>query len=270
MGSGRARPTEATVTRLLAAVLAAVLLSPATPARALGPEDEVTGPAGAPGAVIVIHGGNWVGGDPALVEGARAYARRFDDAWQVHNVDHRSGRAALGDLLAVVDALRAERGPRFPICVVGGSAGGYWALMLAERRALTCAIAESAPTNLLTLDPSVRDLVTAVFGRDERTLARWSPALHAARLRAPVLLVYAENDPLVAPDQAAAVLEQAPHARLLLLPAGDRGLWHVHSPVDAAALRTAIAAERQLVAESMGRVVAGAHEPIPPRGNPGA
>jgi dienelactone hydrolase len=43
------------------------------------------------------------------------------------------------------DRLRAQVGPRTPICAVGTSAGGQLALMLATRRDLACMISEDGP-----------------------------------------------------------------------------------------------------------------------------
>jgi dienelactone hydrolase len=247
----------------LAVILVALLLTGCGHASAHLPP-EVTGPANASGAVIVIHGGGWIGGKHALVSDARDLARRFSGNWRVYNVDYRSGSGALEDLTAVVDAVRAEHGRNFPVCAAGQSAGGHWALTLAEHRELACVVAEAAPTNLLTLGPEAQRMAMAAFGSDRRDLARWSPALHADALRAPALLVNAESDALVGVDQAQALAAVAPNARVLVLPTGDGGLWQVHTTVDANAQRGAIAEEQRFVAESLQAWVASRQTAVAP------
>ena len=249
LGSGADYRSMRAVVALLSLLLLGAVL--ATPASAR-PYVERTGPEDAPGAVIVLRGGGWVGDQPWKVQATRATARRFAGRWLTLNTDYRSTAAGFDDVLALYDYLRAERGPDFPICVWGSSAGGTWALLLAQQRDVACTIAEAAPTDLRSVGPFLAPAVDWAFGSDPAVLARYSPAAHAADTHGPVLLVDAEPDLIVPRAQSDAFLAGAPDARLLMLPAGDGQLLHAHAAVDSAALQAAWDAEVAFVAGVMG------------------
>jgi acetyl esterase/lipase len=236
--------------RRVALVLLLALVAPAS--AAARPYVERTGPEDAPGAVIVLRGGGWVGDQPWKVAATRATARRFAAHWLTLNTDYRSTAAGFDDVVALYDYLRAERGPDFPICVWGSSAGGTWALLLAQQRDVACTIAEAAPTDLRTIGPFLQPAVNWAFGTDPAVLERYSPAARAADTHGPVLLVDAEPDLIVARDQADAFLAGAPDARLLMLPAGDGKLLHAHAAVDSGALTAAWDAEVAFVQSVLG------------------
>ncbi len=237
------------VLRLLVLALALACLLPAgASARAYV---ERTGPEDAAGAVIVLRGGGWVGDQPMRVVATRQTARRFSARWLTLNSDYRSTAEGFDDVLDLYDALRAERGPRFPICVWGASAGGTWALLLAQQRDVACTIAEAAPTDLRTVNPFLRPAVDWAFGRDPAVLERYSPAAHAADTHGPVLLVDADPDLIIGRGQPDAFLAGAPDARQIRLPTGDGGLRHVHAAVDSAALAAAWEEEAAFVASAL-------------------
>jgi len=245
---------------LLAAIAAAMLLT--LPATATAYQAEQSGPINAPGAVLVVHGGAWLGNVPGQVAEARPYAERFHATNLTLNVDYRSGAQGAQDILEQFDALQATD-PTRPVCVIGYSVGGFWALWLAQHRDVACTIAEAAPTNLLTISPYLAPYASQAFGYNAQTLADWSPALHTADTHGRVLLVNAENDNLITPDQPRHIIDGVPGSQLIMLPAGDRSLYHVHSPVDGAALRQAIDIERAFVRDSQGSWRAAHAAPAP-------
>jgi len=233
--------------RLLAAALLALslacLICWSAPAHAVLPT-ETYGPApsDAAAAMLVIHGGGWQGGALDQMTMARSYAQRYADTTGMlaRSIDYPSnGPAGYQAVISDYDELRAQLGPDKPICATGYSAGGHLALMLAQVRDVACVIADGAPTNLITISPYIRPFVSAAFGYDLGVLRQYSPVFHTDQIRAPVLMINAANDPVIVQDQYEPFVSALPNTELIVLDAGDRSLWHVHSSVDGNQLRGA-------------------------------
>lgn len=203
-------------------------------------KNNTTSPAAGPranssplGWVMVIHGGGWqmVGRDEVASEN---YTVGFVTSlgWAAENVDYRKGEHSLADVLAAYDALRAEVGSQLPICLVGHSAGGNLALLVAEhRRSVACVISEAGPTDLMTFrhqkaypttvteDGEVigpewgyKHYIVPSFGVDPKVLREWSPVHRAGAINASVLLGASTHDPWI-PQRQMAELRHAMHDR---------------------------------------------------------
>jgi pimeloyl-ACP methyl ester carboxylesterase len=188
------------------------------------------------GLIMVIHGGGWRGLSPALTADVVPAARSYNRLGYATVVpDYRAGAAGVADIDRFYRRARRAMGPKVPICAVGGSAGGHLALVLAARHPdLRCVIAQAAPTDLVALNQSSRlghTLPALQFGSGR--LDALSPARHARRMKARLLLVYAANDPYVPLDQGREMARARPGARLIVL--GPGRAQFVHSKVDAAA-----------------------------------
>lgn len=176
---------------------------------------EVGAPASGPvkRVMLVIHGGGWFQVGQGMLNTEHDNVQQWRKAgWQTVNTTYRACRRSFDDVLTTYDAVRAHVGPQIPICIKGDSAGGQLALMIAARRSdVACVIAGGAPTDLWTIKPqgvtaglgaqagTVRGLALAAFGR--KRLVELSPASNVAAIRARVLLVQAQNDMLVPPQQ---------------------------------------------------------------------
>jgi dipeptidyl aminopeptidase/acylaminoacyl peptidase len=229
--------------------LCALLLMVFAPACGAAPADpKIDRPAGTPrGIVLVIHGGAWrkVGRD--AVASMRGEARRFRRrGWITHVIDHRRLHRSYGDVQAYFDRLR-RRHPRTRICAYGTSSGGHLALMLAQRRpSLSCVIAVGAPSDLVRWPAAYRGVDAALTRLDRRvSLARWSPARHAAQIRQPALLVHDPADGVVPYAQSARLARALPRGRLVALCPGP--IAYVHTRVAVDCLRRAFRAEAALL-----------------------
>lgn len=190
-------------------------------------------------AVVVIHGGSWGGSAPELIARAATVAALLPArGWAAVVAAYRAGPGGLEDLLIQYDDLR-RRLPGTPICLVGESAGGHLALMIAARRSsVRCVINEAGPTDLAGLrsgpspSPAGYEIAARVFG--EQNLGRWSPIRSAGRIRAHIFQVVAANDRLVPPIQGERLNALVRHGTLRVLNPGST--FFVHSTVDAAQL----------------------------------
>ena len=190
------------------------------------------------GTILLFHKGGWAAEGAAAVRALRPVAERFRAwGWRALAATYRNGRAGLEDIRTTFD-YAASRFGNAPICAYGESSGGYWALRLAmERPRLRCVIIAAAPTDLPAWPSEVRDpstrayverTLSAVFGRARATLARESPArTWRSGTRVRLILLYAEDDPLVPPAQGIAMHHRARGSVLLRLAAGS--LPWVHS-----------------------------------------
>lgn len=190
------------------------------------------------GLVILIHGGGWRGIDPEAFRQTLAVATLVQRlGYATLTVDYRQGAAGIADVNSFYREARRRVGPHLPICAYGSSAGGHIGLMLAvENPDLNCVIDLAGPTDLPALrrdghGSAAYDIALHAFGAD--TLARLSPALHAASINAKLLLVYAKDDPLVPVAQAREMARADPRAQLIVLPPGRAGFVHtgVGAPV---------------------------------------
>jgi acetyl esterase/lipase len=179
------------------------------------------------GSVMVIHGGGWqsVGREEVASEdGTATFVTHL--GWAADNIDYRKGEHSLPDVLATYDALRRRVGSKTPICLLGDSAGGNLALLVAEHRSsASCVISGAGPTDLVRFakqkahqptNPLVaiytpawafEQYIVTSFGISPTILSGWSPADHAADLHVPVLLGASTYDPLVSLHQMAELRE---------------------------------------------------------------
>lgn len=211
--------------------------------------------------VINLHGGGWymTGREVALSERpyAHAWATR---GWTAVNASYRPHRRALPDALALYDRLRRHVGRTTPICLAGTSSGGHLALMVAvHRRDVACVVARGAPTDLVGIHrqsvrhpggqltrsgpKQLRRMAVEAFGR--RNLGAMSPARHAGRIRARVLLAIGERDALVPWPQATRMAQAVPNARVMRL-AWAREVEWVHTAITRAAFDDVVQAELAL------------------------
>jgi pimeloyl-ACP methyl ester carboxylesterase len=108
--------------------------------------------------------------------------------------------------------------------------------MLAVRHPdLACVIDLAGPTDLpaLKANPAAYRLATDAFGT--AALAQFSPALHAGSIKARLMLVFAQDDPLVPVAQGHVMARADPNAQLIVLPPGPAAFIHtgVGAPVEA-------------------------------------
>jgi dipeptidyl aminopeptidase/acylaminoacyl peptidase len=182
-----------------------------------------------PGAVVILlHGGGWQP-NPAGYRTQVAYGKLIS-AGGVATVAVGYGPGAAG-LRQIEDVFSDARRcfPDVPICAIGDSAGGNLALMLAAREPeLACVIGRAAPTDLTSLPAQGGDeahqLAVDAFGA--RGLQRFSPVRHVDAINARVLLIMAENDPLVPAAQGRELKEALPSTDLVVLRPGPVPFVH--------------------------------------------
>jgi dipeptidyl aminopeptidase/acylaminoacyl peptidase len=189
--------------------------------------------------VLVVHSGPWSrdtwGFEPVVqwlanrgylavqvnFRGSLGFGRQFLDAG-----DREWGGAMQADLFDTIEHLVAAGwvDPR-RVGVFGESYGGYAALLAAllAPQSISCAVALSAPTNLLNLVGSIpahwrgqRSMLYRRVGhpvRDRELLWSRSPIAHGDHLTVPVLIAYGANDPRISRTDTEAFLKvtgQAP------------------------------------------------------------
>jgi dipeptidyl aminopeptidase/acylaminoacyl peptidase len=176
------------------------------------------------GVVMLIHGGGWQPSEPGYEE-QKANAKVVQgQGYATVAIGYDAGARGFQQIVDVYREARA-RYPGLPICATGISAGGHLALMLATREPdLDCVVTLSAPTDLTTLgkqDPQgdeAYQAAIAAFGRAQ--LAKFSPVRYADRIRAKVLMIEAEDDPIDPVGQGRELARALPGAQLLVLPPG--------------------------------------------------
>ena len=176
------------------------------------------------GVVMLIHGGGWERSYSGYEE-QRENAENFQDkGYATVAIGYDEGAKGFRQVVATYKEAR-RRYPDLPICASGLSAGGHLALMLATREPdLDCAIALAAPTDLTSLaeqDPEGDEAYKAAvraFGRNR--LAEYSPIRYADRIKARVLLMVAEDDPVAPVAQVEEFARMLPRSELLVLPPG--------------------------------------------------
>ncbi len=212
---------------------------------------------GAPaGVVILLHGGGWHPNPAGFEQQKQAAEILNDQGYATANVGYGEGRTGVRQVYDVYEQVR-KRYPELPICASGISAGGHLAMMLATReRDLACVVNFVGPFDLTTVkdqdeegDEGYKEAVAA-FGKDG--LAKFSPSTYADRIKAKILMVLAETDPVTPVEQGAQLERAIPDAELLVLPDGPVEAWWGHGATvqpDAQAL----AAERiqSFLAESV-------------------
>lgn len=202
--------------------------------------------------IILVHGGGWLGIDPVAFKDTLAVATLIQRlGYETLTVEYRHGAQGVDDVDAAYRRARRKVGPHLPICAFGSSAGGHISLMLAVRNPdLNCVVDLAGPSDLPALrrDPhgkAAYKVALQAFGTGP--LAELSPALHAGSIKAKLLLVYAQNDPLVPVSQGHMMAQADPQAQLVVLPPGHSGFIHtgVGAPVSASGVNTAALAKAQ-------------------------
>jgi dipeptidyl aminopeptidase/acylaminoacyl peptidase len=188
---------------------------------------------GTPRAVVMlIHGGGWQRSDPGYEE-QKANAKTFQNrGYATVAIGYDEGAKGFRQVVDVYEQAR-QRYPSLPICASGVSAGANLALMLATREPeLDCVLALSAPTDLTSLakqdpegDEAYQAAVTA-FGKDQ--LAKFSPVRYVDSIKAKVLLIAAEGDPIVPAGQGRELARALPGSELLVLPPGPVHVQWAH------------------------------------------
>jgi acetyl esterase/lipase len=208
--------------------------------------------------LMFVHGGGWGGFDLPFVNLYRRTGRSLRSiGYATATLDFRAGGAGIDDIQRSYRRIRRLVGPATPVCALGDSSGGHAALMLATREpGLDCVVALGAPTDLTDLSGApeagtIRDLAERAFGADH--LADFSPLLHARAIRASLMLVSVETDPLIAPDQALRMARAVPGTQVRILPPGDAPF--VHANAAEASVQAYLAARKRF----FGRVVLAKH-----------
>jgi acetyl esterase/lipase len=209
------------------------------------------------GWVMVIHGGSWIFVGPKATRTKLGPTYFNPRGWGVYSIDYRPGKRSFWDAVAAYDHLRAKVGYRIPVCVLGLSAGGQLALLVAAvRPSVSCVISEAGPTDLSRIasqpaftapgkPPST--VVPQAFARATKrwvfqNLWRWSPVRLAHLMHMPVLLGGSSWDQII--PEAAQMREfkaARPATKTLLLAGGpdkdtSSPLWFVHAGITRSAL----------------------------------
>jgi acetyl esterase/lipase len=235
----------------------------------------VTSPAGTPPGralptVVLVHGGPWVRGTYWEWEGlaqflaSRGYRVLEPEfrgstgyGWAHHEAGWRQwGRAMQDDLADAVDWAVAQKLTDRPrVCIAGASYGGYAALMGVVRHPelFRCAAAWVAVTEPRLLfehryDSDTTDEIREITlprrladpDRDAKLLREISPVVQAARIRAPLLLAWGEEDrrvPLVHGRRLQQALREAGHSthEVAVYPGEGHAWLRIETHVDFAA-----------------------------------
>ena len=168
-------------------------------------------------AVLMIHGGGWMGGDKAgLSQRCRALAAR---GYTVVNINYRlvngepdhswpaaldDARQALGWIRANADTLEVDAAR---VGVMGDSVGGELALFLGaggRHSGVRCTVVESGPVDLLTAPSFTAKIDPMVFTAKpiEDAYRSASPVYTITHASAPTMVVHGRADELVPFSQA--------------------------------------------------------------------
>lgn len=205
------------------------------------------------GTVVLIHGGGWTAHGRDATRSMLSIAGDVSGwGYRAISIDYAPGRAGLADVLSQLDRIHATHRHE-PVCVLGVSSGGHWALMAGAYRSwISCVIALIAPTDLVAPvvfapQSTLAQLASAAFGG---ALAAYSPLRVADRIRGRVLLVNGVDDPVVPLAQGIVMhLALGWRSQLVVLPHGDVA-WG-HSATTAQALTRLSATERAWLAATM-------------------
>lgn len=167
---------------------------------------------------------------------------------------YRAGAQGIRDGEMFYRLARKRVGPKLPICALGLSAGGHIAMMLATMDPrLACVVDVAGPADLpaLAKQPGGTfgyQLAVKAFGTGQ--LTAYSPALHARSIRAKLLMLFAQNDPIVPVAQGQDMARALPGSQLIILPPGP--VPFVHSGVAASPYQTALKTVETFVAQATG------------------
>jgi hypothetical protein len=226
------------------------------------------------GVMLLIHGGGWSAYGSGHVAPLRGAADRWRArGWRTLNLSYRSCELAMDDVKWFYDRARSLWGSELPYCVLGESAGGNLALLLAAKRSsVSCVINQAGITNGETLgDQGAYDVNT---GGSQTKGPRWVyNSLMAAvgvhnvywysavnfHIQARVLSATAERDPLIPLDQATglreSMLARDPNAYsdVMTLGVGSATKFAGHAGVSQDALDDYYRHEEELVAPLVGQ-----------------
>jgi alpha-beta hydrolase superfamily lysophospholipase len=182
------------------------------------------------GVVILLHGGGWQP-NPLAYEAEMPLAEVLQKrGFATVVVGYGEGERGFREVEGIYEKVK-KRYPKLPVCVHGISAGGTLGLMLAAQESgLTCVVGLVTPTDLTTIEDqggrTVHDLAVTAFGAD--ALSEWSPALVANQIRAQVLLLPAQTDPVVPIEQAREFVQKRPSTELYVIPDGPTPVDYLH------------------------------------------
>jgi dipeptidyl aminopeptidase/acylaminoacyl peptidase len=173
--------------------------------------------------IILPHGGPWARDSWGFDSWVQMLAR---DGYAVLQMNYRGSggygkswrEASLGDWggLPYTDtldglkwAVEQKHGDPARVCVVGGSFGGYLALLAGMRdsASIQCVVSVAGVSDLRELKSDSTffthfQLVDEMVGKDAAKLRADSPRLHASQFAVPVLLIHGAEDWTVEPDQS--------------------------------------------------------------------
>jgi dipeptidyl aminopeptidase/acylaminoacyl peptidase len=182
------------------------------------------------GVVMLLPGGGWQPNKTAYL-GLIPTAEELQSlGFATVVVGYGEGATGFQDVKQAYEKTR-QRYPGLPICAQGVSAGGNLALMLAAREpGLTCVVGLATPTDLTALKDQggdeAYDMAVTAFGEDQ--LANWSPIRYADRIKAKVLLINGENDPVDPVEQGREFARKRPQTELVILPEGSVPVPSLH------------------------------------------
>jgi acetyl esterase/lipase len=208
------------------------------------------------GVVMLLHGGGWQPSDRGFLQQKENAVTLNDEGYATVAVGYAGGATGFTQVKQVYRQAR-KRYPNLPICVSGISSGGHLGLMLATQEPdLACVINLSGPVDLTTLAKQDEDAdegyraAVAAFGKD--ALKKYSPIRLADRIKARVLMIVAEDDPVNPVEQADELERALPSAEVLVLPKGPEKLPFAHfGGVEPEAIEVALERELDFLSESM-------------------
>jgi acetyl esterase/lipase len=210
------------------------------------------------GVVMLLHGGAWQRSDSGYQDQKSNAKYVQEQGYATVAVGYDEGAKGFQQVVDVYKAAR-QRYPGLPVCATGISAGGHLALMLAVREPdLECVVTLSAPTDLTTLAEQDRhgdeaaQAAVAAFGQGQ--LGMFSPVRYADRIKAKVLLIEAQTDPIDPPEQGRELARALPGAELLVLPPGPvHAEWTHFGGVQQNAQNIVIQREFEFLEEALNR-----------------
>jgi dipeptidyl aminopeptidase/acylaminoacyl peptidase len=182
------------------------------------------------GVVILLHGGGWQPSRDGYEAEMPTAAQLQQLGYATVVIGYDAGATGFQEIRRVYSQVR-RRYHGLPTCVHGFSAGGNLGLMLAAREpGINCVLGIAAPTDLTALrqqgGTEAHDLAARAFGEDQ--LSNWSPVHYAGQIKAKVLLIAAQDDPVVPIAQAREFAHALPRTQVDVIPAGSTPLVWLH------------------------------------------
>ena len=226
------------------------------------------------GVMLLVHGGGWSAYGSGHVAALRSDADRWRArGWRTVNLSYRPCELAINDVIWFYDRARSLWGSGLPYCVLGASAGGNLALMLAAKRnSVSCVVNQAGVTDGDALaDQGAYD---SSSGGSQTKGPRWvynrlmaAVGVHNVywyspvnfRIQARVLSATAERDSLIPAAQAAELRtsmlarDAGAYSDVMTLSSGTASKFAGHADVSQAALDEYYAREQQLVAPLVGQ-----------------